>query len=163
MAFGIYAAKMGTGVAARFIEARLGKPSLIRETSRLSFLQSLRHPIRAMRRIIARPSDPLAGIVFEVCKQCTSLGMFSHSLTLQPHFEERMRSLAKSTINTRRNGGLYQNILMYGPPGTGKTMFAKVHTCMCTCTHFTYCTLLYILCILIPVCILFFLLILAFA
>ena len=66
MAFGIYAAKMGTGVAARFIEARLGKPSLIRETSRLSFLQSLRHPIRATRRIIARPSDPLAGIVFEV-------------------------------------------------------------------------------------------------
>ena len=37
-----------------------------------------------------------------------------------------MRSLAKSTINTKRNGGLYQNVLMYGPPGTGKTMFAKV-------------------------------------
>ena len=68
VAFGIYAAKMGTGVAARFIEARLGKPSLIRETSRLSFVQSLRHPIKAMRRIIARPSDPLAGIVFEVCQ-----------------------------------------------------------------------------------------------
>ena len=28
---------MGTGIAGRFIEARLGKPSLIRETSRLSF------------------------------------------------------------------------------------------------------------------------------
>ena len=72
VAFGIYAAKMGTGVAARFIEARLGKPSLIRETSRLSFVQSLRHPIRAMRRIIARPSDPLAGIVFEV-NSCSQL------------------------------------------------------------------------------------------
>ena len=55
-----------------------------------------------------------------------------------------MRSLAKSTINTKRNGGLYQNILMYGPPGTGKTMFAKVHIhdahvyihvqCICTYT-----------------------------
>ena len=66
VAFGIYAAKMGTGVAARFVEARLGKPSLIRETSRLSFFQSLRHPIMALRRIFARPSDPLAGIVFEV-------------------------------------------------------------------------------------------------
>lgn len=73
VAFGIYAAKMGTGVAARFIEARLGKPSLIRETSRLSFLQSLRHPIRAVRRIIARPSDPLAGIVFEVQQSCYQL------------------------------------------------------------------------------------------
>ena len=57
---------MGTGVAARFIEARLGKPSLIRETSRLSLFQSLRHPIKATRRLFARPSDPLAGIVFEV-------------------------------------------------------------------------------------------------
>lgn len=46
--------------------------------------------------------------------------------SLQPGFEEQMRSLAKSTINTKRNGGLYQNVLMYGPPGTGKTMFAKV-------------------------------------
>ena len=36
---------MGTGIAGRFIEARLGKPSLIRETSRLSFFQSIRHPI----------------------------------------------------------------------------------------------------------------------
>lgn len=46
IAVGIYAAKMGTGIAGRFIEARLGKPSLIRETSRLSLLQSLRHPFK---------------------------------------------------------------------------------------------------------------------
>ena len=45
VAFGIYTARMGTGIAGRFIEARLGKPSLIRETSRLSFFQSIRHPI----------------------------------------------------------------------------------------------------------------------
>ena len=86
---------MGTGIAGRFIEARLGKPSLIRETSRLFFFQSIRHPIlvglvlcvytvyvwtikvlfevhlyhaipQALRRLFARPSDPLAGIVFEV-------------------------------------------------------------------------------------------------
>ena len=69
VAFGIYTAKMGTGVAARFIEARLGKPSLIRETSRLSFFQSLRHPVKAAKRILARPSDPLAGIVFEVWQE----------------------------------------------------------------------------------------------
>ena len=37
-----------------------------------------------------------------------------------------MRSIAKATINTKKNGGVYRNILMYGPPGTGKTMFAKV-------------------------------------
>ena len=53
-------------------------------------------------------------------------GLNPFSLYPQPNFEEKMRSLAKSTINTKRNGGLYQNVLMYGPPGTGKTMFAKV-------------------------------------
>ncbi|XP_064384993.1 ATPase family AAA domain-containing protein 3-A-like [Halichondria panicea] len=107
IAFGVYTAKMGTGVVARFIEARLGKPSLIRETSRLSLFQSIRHPVKATKKLFKRPSDPLAGIVFES----------SH--------EERLRSLCKATINTRQNGGLYQNVLMYGPPGTGKTMFAK--------------------------------------
>lgn len=44
----------------------------------------------------------------------------------QPQFEQRMRSLAKATIHTKKNGGVYRNVLMYGPPGTGKTMFAKV-------------------------------------
>ena len=66
VAFGIYAAKMGTGIAGRFLEARLGTPSLIKETSRLSFFKSIRHPISAIKRVFARPSDPLAGIVFEV-------------------------------------------------------------------------------------------------
>ena len=46
VALGVYAAKMGTGVASRYIEARLGKPSLIRETSRLSFFQGIRHPVK---------------------------------------------------------------------------------------------------------------------
>ncbi len=67
IAFGVYTAKMGTGVVARFIEARLGKPSLIRETSRLSLFQSIRHPVKATKKLFKRPSDPLAGIVFEVC------------------------------------------------------------------------------------------------
>ena len=44
----------------------------------------------------------------------------------QPQFESHLRSLARATINTKRNSGIYRNVLMYGPPGTGKTMFAKV-------------------------------------
>ena len=46
IAVGVYSAKIGTGLAGRFLEARLGKPSLIRETSRLSVLQTLRHPFK---------------------------------------------------------------------------------------------------------------------
>ncbi|KAK2183460.1 hypothetical protein NP493_312g07014 [Ridgeia piscesae] len=45
LAVGVYTAKYGTSMMARYIEARLGKPSLIRETSRLAVTQAIRHPI----------------------------------------------------------------------------------------------------------------------
>ena len=34
LALGVYTAKRGTGVGANYIQARLGKPSLVRDTSR---------------------------------------------------------------------------------------------------------------------------------
>ena len=39
LAVGVYSAKYGTSTIARYIGARLGKPSLIRETSRLAAKQ----------------------------------------------------------------------------------------------------------------------------
>lgn len=38
--------------------------------------------------------------------------------------------VAIATLNTKKNRGMYRNILMYGPPGTGKTLFAKVRYCV---------------------------------
>ncbi|XP_070560731.1 ATPase family AAA domain-containing protein 3-A-like [Ptychodera flava] len=107
LALGIYTAKMGTGIGARYIEARLGKPSLVRETSRLTLLEGIKHPIKTTRRLFMKPEDALKGIV------------------LQPSLEERLREIAVATRNTKRNRGLYRNLLFYGPPGTGKTLFAK--------------------------------------
>ena len=46
LAVGIYSAKNATSVAGRYFEARLGKPSLVRETSRITVLEALRHPIQ---------------------------------------------------------------------------------------------------------------------
>ncbi|XP_054517721.1 ATPase family AAA domain-containing protein 3C isoform X2 [Pan troglodytes] len=46
LAVGVYSAKNATLVAGRFIQARLGKPSLVRETSRITVLEALRHPIQ---------------------------------------------------------------------------------------------------------------------
>lgn len=71
LAFGIYTARTATSVTGRceytrthtnikfcftftlyrYIEARLGKPALIRETSRLSLTQALRHPVKVMSYI----------------------------------------------------------------------------------------------------------------
>jgi len=109
IALGVYSAKVGTGVAGRYIEARLGKPSLVRETSRSSVLADLRSPVTTMKRLISTTdaSEALSGVV------------------LEPTLAERLSRVATSTANTKRNKAPFRHLLLYGPPGTGKTMFAK--------------------------------------
>ncbi|XP_056652011.1 ATPase family AAA domain-containing protein 3 [Monodelphis domestica] len=107
LAVGVYTAKNATAVAGRYIEAHLGKPSLVRETSRITVLEALKHPIKIGKRLASKPQDALEGVV------------------LSPKLEERVRDIAIATRNTKKNKSLYRNILMYGPPGTGKTLFAK--------------------------------------
>ncbi|XP_068171375.1 ATPase family AAA domain containing 3 [Antennarius striatus] len=107
LAVGVYSARNATGVAGRYIEARLGKPSLVRETSRFTVGEAIKHPVKTFKRLKSKPQDALEGVV------------------LSPPLEERVRDIAIATRNTRQNNGLYRNILMYGPPGTGKTLFAK--------------------------------------
>uniref|UniRef100_A0A096NXR3 ATPase family AAA domain containing 3A n=1 Tax=Papio anubis TaxID=9555 RepID=A0A096NXR3_PAPAN len=105
LAGGVYSAKNGT--AGRFIEARLWKPSLVRETSRITVLEALQHPFQVRQRLLSRPQDVLEGVV------------------LSPSLEARVRDIAIATRNTKKNRSLYRNVLMYGPPGTGETLLAK--------------------------------------
>uniref|UniRef100_A0A8C9B6W7 ATPase family AAA domain containing 3A n=1 Tax=Phocoena sinus TaxID=42100 RepID=A0A8C9B6W7_PHOSS len=107
LAVGIYSAKNATSAIGRYVETRLGKPSLVRETSRITVLELLRHPVQVSRRLLSKPQDALEGVV------------------LSPSLEARVRDIAIATRNTRKNRSVYRNILMYGPPGTGKTLFAK--------------------------------------
>lgn len=79
LAFGVYTAKGTTGVAARYIESRLGKPSLVRETSRFTVLDTLRHPIQAIKKLKDKQTDALSGVV------------------LAPKLEERLRDIAIAT------------------------------------------------------------------
>lgn len=110
LSVGIYTAKNGIGATTRFLEARLRKPTLVRETSRISPFEVIQHPIETAKKIRDkyRGGDPMAGIV------------------LSPKVEEVMRNIAICTKNTKRNNGIFRNLLMYGPPGTGKTMFARM-------------------------------------
>lgn len=106
---GIYTAKYSVSIAARSIEARIGRPKLIKETSRLNITDFLSHPIKSFQRIKAarRPEDALKEVIF------------------RPSIEEELRDVAIATRNTKLNNSLYRNFMFYGPPGTGKTLFAK--------------------------------------
>lgn len=66
LAVGWYTAKRSTGVVAKYVEARLGKPSLIRETSKITPLELAKHPIKLGRKLFTRAEDPLKGIVLNV-------------------------------------------------------------------------------------------------
>jgi len=107
LALGYFSAKRATGVTANYIEARLGKPSLVRDTSRTPLFEAVKHPVQTAKKVMAKPQNALSGIV------------------LEPALEARLRDVALATKNTKLNRGMYRNLLFYGPPGTGKTMFAK--------------------------------------
>lgn len=100
LALGVYTAKNTTHLAARRLEAILGRPSLVRETSRVSPLEFAQHPIRSVQKLFRKTEEPLKGVV------------------LHAKLEERLRDIAIATKNTRSNRGCYRNVMFYGPPGT---------------------------------------------
>lgn len=106
---GIYAAKHSVSISARAIESRIGRPKLLKETSRLNMIDLFSHPIKSFERIRAsrRPQDALKDVIFK------------------PAIEEELRDVAIATRNTKMNKSFYRNFMFYGPPGTGKTLFAK--------------------------------------
>merc|ERR1719145_447710 len=107
LAVGYFTAKRATGVVAGYVSARLGKPSLVRDTSRTPLFEVAKHPIKTAKKLMEKPQNALTGIV------------------LAPSLEARLRDVALATKNTKLNRGMYRNLLFHGPPGTGKTMFAK--------------------------------------
>lgn len=100
IAFGISIARVSTTVIGRYVEARLGKPSLVRETSRFSALSYVRSPSTAIQRYFNSPTgSALANIV------------------LAPTLESRLSRVAISTANTKQNNAPFRHLLLYGAPG----------------------------------------------
>eukprot|EP00514_Thraustochytrium_sp_LLF1b_P010485 CAMPEP_0184541872 /NCGR_PEP_ID=MMETSP0199_2-20130426/1649_1 /TAXON_ID=1112570 /ORGANISM="Thraustochytrium sp., Strain LLF1b" /LENGTH=581 /DNA_ID=CAMNT_0026935623 /DNA_START=139 /DNA_END=1881 /DNA_ORIENTATION=+ len=102
LAVGLYGARVSTGVIGRFVEARMGKPPLVRETSR-----TVPFSPASFRKFFTSSKDALEGVV------------------VNSKLRERLQNLAVSTQNTKKNRAPFRNALLYGPPGTGKTLYAR--------------------------------------
>ncbi|TMW61637.1 hypothetical protein Poli38472_010700 [Pythium oligandrum] len=105
LAAGIFLSRETIRIVGKLIEQRLGKPSLVRETSRSSGILGLLRAIFLPKR--AKGQDELADVV------------------LRETLETRVHEIAKSVRNAILHSAPYRHLLLYGPPGTGKTMVAK--------------------------------------
>ena len=104
LALGVYSSRAAAGVAGRYIEAQLGKPSLVRETSKVSAREALSAPVSSLRRSAlwrgltsGGDADALSGVV------------------LSEQLEGRLRTIARSTFNTRKNGAPYRHVMLHLP------------------------------------------------
>lgn len=109
IALGVYSARVSTGVIGRYVEARLGKPALVRETTRRNTLQMIRSPISTLKLAFGSKSGESA----------------MKNIVLAGELENRLKRVAISTSNTKKNRAPFRHLLLHGPPGTGKTLFAK--------------------------------------
>ena len=99
IAAGVYTARTSIGLAGRFVEARLGKPSLVRETSRFSFGQLARDPVQTSKRAFGMggsEKDALKGII------------------LKPELDTQLSKIAVSTANTKKNKAPFRHLLLHG-------------------------------------------------
>jgi ATPase family AAA domain-containing protein 3A/B len=124
LAVGVYGAREGARMGFRVLERYLGQPNLVRETSRNAY--GFR-PAAAKAVAQAAPTPVVEGAVKSVkslIPMATSGGILG-DVVLDQKLEQRVRTLAVATANTRLNGAPFRNVMLYGPPGTGKTMAAK--------------------------------------
>jgi ATPase family AAA domain-containing protein 3A/B len=110
IAIGIYTARTSIGITGRFVEARLGKPTLVRETSRLSAGQFVREPLASSKRVLGvgvNEQDAMKGIV------------------LEQGLDTQLRKIAVSTAHTKKNRAPFRHLLLHG----------TYHTVFCNCTQ----------------------------
>lgn len=119
LATGVFAAKETAKLFRLLIESMLGKPKLIRETSKKHFLFKIIYFfidwVSYLFRLFTHKRKPSE----------MSSEEFFDDVILPVELKARILSLANSSRKVRQNNAPFRHALFYGPPGTGKTMVAK--------------------------------------
>eukprot|EP00928_Gymnodinium_smaydae_P047009 TRINITY_DN31351_c0_g1_i1.p1 TRINITY_DN31351_c0_g1~~TRINITY_DN31351_c0_g1_i1.p1 ORF type:complete len:578 (+),score=170.32 TRINITY_DN31351_c0_g1_i1:190-1923(+) len=109
LALGVYTARAATRVASTVLERELGRPPLVRETSRWSW-------------------RPNAGWLFWRNKDAP--GIFD-KIVLEDELAERLKWTTNALISAQENGTPFRHLMLHGAPGTGKTLFARTLATQC--------------------------------
>jgi len=115
LAVAIYTAREAARLCRLTIESVLGKPKLIRETTRKPFIMS---SLSALLEKVFMPLFQRKSFE-QVCDQVFE------DLILPASMKERVLELAISSSQAHRHNAPHRHLLLYGPPGTGKTMVAR--------------------------------------
>ena len=104
--------RLSIALIGQSIVGRFGKPSLVRETSKLHSNNYLLLPFAyARKQVLMRmkrtEKDLLEGVI------------------LEKKLEDQLREISYAVINRKKHYAPCKNMMFYGPPGTGKTLFAK--------------------------------------
>jgi ATPase family AAA domain-containing protein 3A/B len=98
----------------QYVQSKLGRPSLVRETSYARWSSLL--PLGLYRLLHGRESLQIG---MEHINKCFK------DVVLCDSDKEHVIQLALSTRNTKQSNAPFRHVLLHGPPGTGKTLIAR--------------------------------------
>lgn len=113
LVFGAFhATKLSIALISASFMGRFGKPTLVRETSKLYSNNYVTLPYHYAKKQVAMKmkrteADLLEGVI------------------LEKKLEDQLREISYAVLNRRKHFAPAKNMMFYGPPGTGKTLFAK--------------------------------------
>lgn len=132
-----FAAREGARVASKQLERLMGRPGLVRETSRaLSLRQgcccsAFSQPTPLLADVLAVPPWGRSlwwwlGGHMRSTRQVEQRALeLLGEVVLEGHLHARVEALAKAITNTRARQAPFRHVMFWGPPGTGKTMAAE--------------------------------------